>query len=81
VGNKTIGLIRLQQEKYELAAESLQKAVDANAGAERADVLNHLSNALKQLGRNDEAAAAMRSAMDLRQAAESQNPAPQSVSP
>ena len=81
VANRTIGLMRLQQNKYELAAESLRKALDASPGAQDADLLYGLSQALKQLGRHDEADRAMRSAIALRQAAESQTPSPQSASP
>jgi Flp pilus assembly protein TadD len=73
--------MRLQQQKYEQAAESLRKAVDAGQGAQDADVLYGLGQALQELGRHDEADKAMRSAMALRQSTGSQNPPPQSASP
>ena len=81
VAHRTIGLMRLQQQKFELAAEHLRKALDAGQGAQDADLLYGLSQALQQLGRHDEADRAMRSAIALRQAAEGQSPPPQSASP
>jgi tetratricopeptide (TPR) repeat protein len=76
IAHRTIGLMRLQQNRYEPAAENLRKAVDAGQGAQDADVLYGLSQALNQLGRHEEAARIMRSAMALRQAAQSQTPPP-----
>jgi tetratricopeptide (TPR) repeat protein len=56
----TIGLIQTSQKKYNEAAVSFQRALNANtADAATVDLLQNLSEALKQAGRNPEAERAL----------------------